>query len=192
MSWTFIHKEKTTSKKEMIETIMNWDDKNTSGKLLKVNGMYSVIEFTNKKLNTVTKKAVVILTTICNKDYNNFGYKLIEETEGPCYYDCPNSILKLLDEPTNEYSKEWRKKCIEKLSEKKTSTKIVHVDDIVKLRHPISADGKVFYYIKRVHPRKLLFYGMSENGGNFQRTSFYIHIKRWYISPSNIEKIISN
>lgn len=43
----------------------------------------------------------------------NFGYKIIDETCGPCYYDCPKSILDVLTETDSKYAIEWRKKCYE-------------------------------------------------------------------------------
>ena len=44
-------------------------------------------------------------------------YKEIPETAGPCYYDCPQSILNLLSpcseiEDYRDWAKEWRKKCV--------------------------------------------------------------------------------
>lgn len=52
---------------------------------------------------------VVMLTYINKKD--RFGYKLISETCGPCYYDCPKSILDVLSPTDSAYAQEWRRKC---------------------------------------------------------------------------------
>ena len=54
---------------------------------------------------------VVFLTETDSKDYYNFSYKDMDETMGPGYYDCPESILKLFSPTENEYALEWRKKC---------------------------------------------------------------------------------
>jgi len=65
--------------------------------------------------------AAVFLVSIDNKDYYNFAYKDMDETCGPCCYDCPSSILKLLSPTENEYALQWRQKCIEKQSKPKLS-----------------------------------------------------------------------
>lgn len=56
---------------------------------------------------------VVVLTRINNKNYCNFYYKEMDETMGPGYCECPDSILKLLSPTENEYAREWRKSCAE-------------------------------------------------------------------------------
>ena len=53
-----------------------------------------------------------------NSYYFNFGYKAMDETVGPCYYDCPKSILDLLTPTDSEWANEWRRKCRENLTKK--------------------------------------------------------------------------
>ena len=48
----------------------------------------------------------------------NFGTKFMDETMGPCYYDCPKSILNLLTETDNEEAKAWRIKCATRNAQK--------------------------------------------------------------------------
>lgn len=48
-----------------------------------------------------------------------FAYKDMDETEGPYCYDCPKSILDLLTPTDNKWAKEWRRKCRERIAEKK-------------------------------------------------------------------------
>ena len=62
---------------------------------------------------------VVFLTSTDSKDYYNFRYKEMDETCGPCYYDCPKGILDLLTSTNNEYANNWRAKCREQLAKKK-------------------------------------------------------------------------
>ena len=52
--------------------------------------------------------AVVFLTQV---EKGMFYYKDMSETMGPCYYDCPESILKKLSPTDNEYANEWREQC---------------------------------------------------------------------------------
>lgn len=63
--------------------------------------------------------AAVFLTSVDNRSYYNFSYKPMDESCGPGYYDCPASILKLLDKTDNDYATEWRNHCWENIQEKK-------------------------------------------------------------------------
>ena len=53
-----------------------------------------------------------------SKDHYNFGYKDMDESMGPYYYDCPKRILDLLTPTDNVNALEWRKECLKRLSEK--------------------------------------------------------------------------
>lgn len=68
--------------------------------------------------------AVVFLTAVDTNDYYNFSYKDMDESCGPFYYDCPDSILKLLSPTTNEWALEWRKKCREHNRKRKLLKKL--------------------------------------------------------------------
>ena len=61
----------------------------------------------------------VFLTSTDIKDHFNFSYKNMDESYGPCYYDCPKGILDLLTPTDNEYANNWRTKCREQLEKKK-------------------------------------------------------------------------
>lgn len=63
--------------------------------------------------------AVVFLTSTDSKDYFNFSYKDMDETCGPCYYDCPKGILDLLTPIESEWANKWRKACYENHEQKK-------------------------------------------------------------------------
>lgn len=63
--------------------------------------------------NEVNVFAVIVLTSVNNKLYDNFGYKNMSENCGPYYYQCPMGILKLLTPTTDELALEWREKCYE-------------------------------------------------------------------------------
>ena len=54
-----------------------------------------------------------------NSHYFNFGYKAMDETVGPCCYDCPKSILNLLTPTDSEWANEWRRKCYENANKKR-------------------------------------------------------------------------
>lgn len=40
-----------------------------------------------------------------------FGYKEMDESMGPYYFECPIRILDKLTPPTSSYAAEWRNKC---------------------------------------------------------------------------------
>lgn len=61
----------------------------------------------------------IFLTATDMKDHFNFSYKDMTENMGPYKYDCPKGILDLLPPTDNEYALEWRKKCYERIAEKK-------------------------------------------------------------------------
>lgn len=62
------------------------------------------------KSNNGSIYAIVSITTL---DKGEFSYKTMHENEGPYYYNCPNSVLKLLSPTNNEYALKWRKLCKE-------------------------------------------------------------------------------
>lgn len=52
--------------------------------------------------------ALIALTDIADGE---FGYKDMDETMKPYYYDCPNALLNLLSPTDNEHANIWRAKC---------------------------------------------------------------------------------
>ena len=52
--------------------------------------------------------AVVVLTSVRGRE---FGYKDMDETEGPTESKCPISILQLLSPTDSEFAKAWRQRC---------------------------------------------------------------------------------
>lgn len=74
--------------------------------------------------------ALIVITDIADGE---FGYKDIDETMGPFYYDCPNVILKLLSSTDNEYAKTWREKCYANTNKRKpTKPKKDPLDELRK------------------------------------------------------------
>lgn len=53
----------------------------------------------------------VCLTSVDSGDYYNFSYKDMDESMGPCSYDCPISILDLLSPTKDESALAWRERC---------------------------------------------------------------------------------
>lgn len=85
----------------------------------------------------------VFITSISKKDYYNFGYKDMDETEGPGDCDCPKSIISLLSETDNEYALHWRQRC---LAKRHTKSKLnsLPIGAVIEF----TRDGKVFRLTK--------------------------------------------
>lgn len=85
--------------------------------------------------------ALVYLIQRTPRDYYNFGVKAMDETVGPCYYDCPARILDLLTPTDSEYAKEWRAKCREGIAfktEKRAAAPKVTDGTVIKLATPLN------------------------------------------------------
>lgn len=75
------------------------------------------------------------------RDYYNFGYKAMGETEGPFVNDCPARILDKLtpvvgDGPGAESARQWRERCRAKVTKRQAATK-VKAGDIVTFAEPL-------------------------------------------------------
>ena len=71
-------------------------------------------------------------------DQGRWGYKDMTESAGPSYYDCPMSIIKLVEsteggEPPNEYASRWRAECREYAARKKENNKPKVAGTVVEL-----------------------------------------------------------
>jgi len=85
--------------------------------------------------------ALVVLTRWRPKDQYNFGYKEMDESMHPYYFDCPAEILDLLTDPINESALEWRKRCRENLAKQQAQ---VPKGTVVRFGAPLLfTDGSV-------------------------------------------------
>ena len=68
----------------------------------------------------------------------DFGYKDMDETCGPYYYDCPLSILKLLTPTENNNANNWRELCKLNIEKKKKQVKLssLEVGTIIEAECP--------------------------------------------------------
>lgn len=69
--------------------------------------------------------AGVCLTHVFLREYDNFGYKDMDESMGPCERDCPLSILALLSPRDDEYALAWREDCRDNAAKKVASRKVL-------------------------------------------------------------------
>jgi hypothetical protein len=88
--------------------------------------------------------ALVFLIQRTPRDYFNFGVKAMDETVGPCYYDCPARILDLLTPTESEYATAWRAQCREQLARKteaRASTATVKDGSVIRLASALKFRG---------------------------------------------------
>ena len=81
------------------------------------------------------KTVIFVGKTSVNEKTGEFFYKPMDSSMCPCYYDCPESILKLstADDPT---SLEWVAKCRENAARKKAFAELQNTAKIIKVEMP--------------------------------------------------------
>lgn len=86
--------------------------------------------------------AVVILTSVNRKDYMNFSYKIMDETMGPCEYDC-YGLLKYLSPIESEFANKWREE-VKRRHDNQTKLKKFPVGTKIKYRDKVLTKTKVY------------------------------------------------
>ena len=90
---------------------------------------------------------LVIKTSVDNKDYFNFAYKMIEDNMGPCEVDCPKAILDLLTPTDNKCANDWRERCYNNIEQKKADASFNSLPIGTKVRF-IDYEGRVHILVK--------------------------------------------
>lgn len=133
MGWTTCHATHykpngNVDRKAEMDSLYTWESENRKVSVLKSamvgTTYYGAIQVKDTASGTTEVTAAVVLTNSGERGnwYFNFGYKSMEESSCPYYYDCPKSILDLLTEAPNEWAKQWREKCREKMQKPKLSS----------------------------------------------------------------------
>lgn len=146
---------------------------------------YAAVKKTKFATETEPEKscvfAAVCLTSTNMKDYYNFAYKDMDETCGPYNYDCPKGILDLLTPTDNEFAKNWREKCYEKLKSKqdKNSLSKLPVGSVIKFQ-----DGRkeiILYKHPAGYQFKRPFWMLTDGSGYIQQKHIpdnYVIVKK--------------
>ena len=135
MGWTWYNAHnykngKVDRLKECIELLTEIDGKNGSWIPLKTKLVGSTVYSAVKRVKPDGETyvfAAVIATQTKNGYMDNFGYKDMDETEGPVEAKCPVSILNLLSPTENECAKKWRSRCVEYANEQSLKKGTPHV-----------------------------------------------------------------
>ena len=158
MGYTELHKEKYVKLLDFFKQEFNCKNEVREWEVLacstKSNVAYLACKLTTKE--EVKVVAVVCILSYPKKDpYYNFGYKDMDETMGPYYYDCPEKILKLLTPTNSIHAKEWRELCYKNLSQKKSNLKLKE-GDLIKFDSPLKFSNGYAYEILKVASLKPL------------------------------------
>lgn len=166
MGWTGILTSKSSkefNRKQFLDSEFTYEFKNngTEGncKVIKSamigSTWYGAIHYHSKApISGIEKDYIYGMVILTRFNEGEFMYKEIPETAGPCYYDCPQSILNLLSpcdkiEDYRNWAKDWRKKCLkqQKINLAKKNHlpfKINWLNEKVSLKYVLQG-GKGFY-----------------------------------------------
>lgn len=97
MGWLFGHH----TRKSLIDHLVQGNGVVMHRHCLKGNNLWAVQEHNGKKY-------IALYLIKGNNGEYGWGYKDLDETAAPYYYNCPLSYLDLVDEPYNENAAEWR------------------------------------------------------------------------------------
>lgn len=88
---------------------------------------YAAVEIKAKDGNPRVVAFVFLTRDFTKIDGNNFGYKDMDETMGPCQHTCPVSILKALSpvEEGDGFAAKWREECWDYHAQKKADAEFV-------------------------------------------------------------------
>jgi len=93
---------------------------------------------------------VVALTSQNKADYYNFTIKVMTDTMGPGYGDCPAKILDMLTPTDNEFANSWRAAC-RALHRQRAEARKVKTATKIRLAEPLSftdgVDRDTFTYL---------------------------------------------
>lgn len=105
MGWTFTKSSRADLIEEITrdQSLANGGVCRTLRKSFRGNVMYTLLAETREG-----KTTKLIGVTLLAREGSSWGYKDMDETMGPHYYDCPLSFLDEADAPRNETAAEWR------------------------------------------------------------------------------------
>lgn len=170
MGATFYHathykKNGTVDRKAECDALINSENRIYKREVLKSSMVssiyYAAVRRTDKKTNESKVVAYIFVTYGRDKrdPYFNFGYKDMDETIHPFYYDCSKGILDLLDETEDEMAITWRNLCRKNLIEKKKKSWLKELsigekikykkhdgEEIILIKHPPAYQFKTWFW----------------------------------------------
>lgn len=124
--------------------------------------------------------AAIFLTSVDSKVYDNFAYKAMDETEGPCQDDCPLSILELLTPTDHEFALDWRSRCYKRIEDRANRTPLgsLHVGSVVEFE----ARGKTY------RAEKLVKRAWMKNGAMHHSSVWHVVGMSCKVSSQNLNR----
>ena len=177
MGWTYI--KKVDDVIGYLKNELNSENSEVKFRILEMKKIGKVVyiatEYTKKQNMETRIFGTVVLTE--NSD-GEFGYKIMDEEMGPCYYDCPAKILNLLTPPLNNNAKCWRELCWLQVQQKAQKAK--GLKDLQKTLKP----GNRVELITGCKPQTVVFYGWKgskligrDNGLMYQISMKHINLE---------------
>lgn len=147
--------------------------------LVNLTEFYAAVEMVHKETGERRVWAAMVKVTFIRSkrqfygETENFCYKDMDESMGPCYYNCPERILKLLTPTEHAYAVKWREECWRKINKKKARPKI-------KPGMHLLYSGRVFQTEESLGPRGWRVY---ERDGD---TGYSYRLNRSQVAASEI------
>lgn len=110
MGWLF--SERWPTRASMREHLCHGNGLRTIKSCWKGNNLWAVQEYTydqGEKAGQTVQFIALYLVRWHGKDCQGWGYKDMDESAGPCYYNCPLTYLDMVPDPGG-YATEWRAK----------------------------------------------------------------------------------
>ncbi len=105
MGWTFPYD--TPTRKSIVEDIMGSYNRPTEGwHILDQRSTCYGRHLWLAIQNPGGSKLVCLF--LLQKSDGLWGYKAVDESMGPCYYDCPQSVIDAAGPTESKYAQEWR------------------------------------------------------------------------------------
>jgi hypothetical protein len=152
MGWTFTHRERGISNLEWFRREFCPDEPERLIDLATKNGVaYGAYRWNGPGGDEIV--GLVILTRWDRNSYHNYGWKDMDETQGPFETNCPARILDLLTPTDDKYAVEWRAKCRANLA-KAEAAKAVKPGTVIRLPQALTFSGgwgdfDTFEFVKR-------------------------------------------
>lgn len=119
-----------------------------------------------------TETVYIALDLLSYSKEHGAGYKDMDESVGPCYYDCPLKFLKKASPPEGEYAIGWREKVVQwhktsAADRKRMNEMKIEVGQRWKLKDGLMGHGDPIHTvtITRLVP---CIVGKANNGGTYQ------------------------
>ena len=179
MGWTYTHKFPSMSITEYFKALVSENLEILDSALVNLHEWYAACR--DKRNGEVFALVYLVNSDNRAKDGFNFGYKSMEESMGPCEDNCPERILNLLTETSNEWAIEWRQRCRRKI-EQRAKAKTIKDGTVVRFSHPLKfTDGETLdTFTIRKQNRKTLFMATINGMSKLYR------ISKWETRPFDV------